>query len=202
MKLLYTDPKKRRLQQIELVLFLLLSPGIYFGYLSAKEWQRFSEAQTLQTAASQELHAGNLDGALNKLQKASELYPDSPGIWEDLAVTYYLRKDHENAIQTYVKALEYHPDHGDFHRNLAMAYHNVGKHDRELEHAEIANKMVTSDELFTLRIAERARWEANGKKGRIAGTQPISPGQPDALVEDTGHHDHDHDHEHSHDHDH
>lgn len=198
MKLFYTDPKKRKLQKIEIVLFLVLSPGIYFGYLSAKEWQRFSEAQTLQAAAGQEVHEGKLESALGKLEKASKLYPDSPGIWEDLAVTYYLKQDNEKAAQTYEKALEHHPDHGDFHRNLAMAYHNMGKHDQELEHAELANKMPTSDELFTLRIAERARWEANGKKGKIAGSQPITQGEAQPIVDTSGHHDHDHDHDHDH----
>ena len=197
MKLLYTDPKKRRLQQIELVLFLILSPGIYFGYLSVQQWQRFSEAQTLQTAAGQEIHEGKLESALVKLQKASKLYPDNPMIWEDLAVTYHLNRDQENAIQTYLEAIEHHPEHGDFHRNLAMAYHDLGKHDQELVHAEQANKLPTSDELFTLRIAERARWEANGKQGKIAGSQPLSEGNAPNVE---GHDNHDHGHDHDHDH--
>lgn len=176
MKLFYTDPKKRRLQQIEILLFIILSPGLYFGYIGIDKWQRFSEAQELQQQASVAVHEGKLDEGLEKLEQAVKVYPEYPDAWEDLAVTYFLKQDHKKSLATYQKAIEHHPDNGDLHRNLAMAYHFVGDHQKELVHAEMANTMKTSDELFTLRIAERARWEANGKKGRITGTKPLKNG--------------------------
>lgn len=186
MKLFYKDPKKKKLQRVQLFVLLLMSPGFYFGFLSAQTWRSFSLASDLHHQAAAEIHQGEFESASANLEKAVSIFPEQASMWSDLALSYSLSGKHEQSLNTYQRAIELLPEDGDLHRNLAMAYHDIGEHQKELHHAELANTLPTSDELFTLRVAERARWEANGKQGKIVGSQPL----------EVEHHHHDHGHDH------
>ena len=141
-KLVYTDPKKKKLQQFEFLLLAILLPlGLFYGGKTFDEWQRFKKAEALYKEASALCHAGDYEQGIPKLQAALEAYPPYYAVWEELGVSYHMRGEHEKELETYRAATAALPENGNLHRELATAYH----------------------ELFTGHILDRAQKEANGE---------------------------------------
>ena len=164
MKLIYTDPKKKKLQRIEIILMaLLLPPGLFFGARSMAEWQSFKKAEVSYHQGAELLHAGQYKEGASKLEEAVEQYPKFYAAWEELAVSYHMKGEHQKEVDAYVRAIKVLPQSGNLHRELATAYHEIGEHEKELEAAELALAMENTDPLFTQRVAERARKEASGE---------------------------------------
>lgn len=164
LKLVYTDPKKKKLQQFEVLLLAILLPlGLFYGGKTFDEWQRFKKAEALYQEASALCHAGNYEQGIPKLQAALEAYPPYYAVWEELGVSYHMRGEHDKELETYKAATEALPENGSLRRELATAYHELGKHEKELEAAKLAVTLPNSDELFTSHILDRAQKEANGE---------------------------------------
>ena len=163
-KLVYTDPKKKKLQQFEFLLLAILLPlGLFYGGKTFDEWQRFKKAEALYKEASALCHAGDYEQGIPKLQAALEAYPPYYAVWEELGVSYHMRGEHEKELETYKAATAALPENGNLHRELATAYHELGQHEEELEAAKLAINLPNSDELFTGHILDRAQKEANGE---------------------------------------
>ena len=170
-KLVYTDPKKKKLQQFEFLLLAILLPlGLFYGGKTFDEWQRFKKAEALYKEASALCHAGDYEQGIPKLQAALEAYPPYYAVWEELGVSYHMRGEHEKELETYRAATAALPENGNLHRELATAYHELGQHEKELEAANLAVTLPNSDELFTGHILDRAQKEANGRRKSSALT--------------------------------
>ena len=186
-KLLYTDPKKKKLQKIEVILMGVLLPvGLFYGGRSLAELQRFKEAEALHEQAAEFCHAGNYDQGIPTLQAALEIYPEYYAVWEELGVSYHMLGQHEKEAETYLAATQALPENGSLHRELATAYHELEKHDKELESAQLAANLPNSDPLFTSRVLERAQKEASGDYK----TQELE--RPHTHEVQDAHHDHEH----------
>lgn len=164
MKLIYTDPKKKTLQKIEIILMvLLLPPGLFFGAKSFAEWQRFKQAEATYHQAAELIHAGKYQEGALKLEETVARYPQYYAAWEELGVSYHMKGDHQKEVDAYERAIKALPESGNLHRELATAYHEIGEHEKELKVGELALDLDNSDPLFTQRVAERARKEASGE---------------------------------------
>lgn len=164
MKLLYSDPKKRKLQRVEFALISVLLPlGLYFGTNAFIRWTKFSHAEELARQADVLSHEGRSKESSEALERAVEIYPEYVSAWQALAVSYHLRHNFMAAHDAYERAVEANPGNGDLYRDLATSYHYIGKHDEELEAAKKAIVLPTSDPLFTHRVYDRALREASGE---------------------------------------
>lgn len=219
-KLVYTDPKKKTLQKIEIAFMAVMLPiGLYCGGLALKDYSDFKKAEVLAHEASELTHVGQYDLGIPKLITALEIYPEYYSAWEELGVSYHMSGDHQKEVESYEKAIQALPGSGNLHRELATAYHEVGEHEKELEMATLAAGLPNSDPLFTQRILQRAIKEASGEistetverpthfdedlHNQLHGVTPQPGATPaPANTEDHSGHSHDgHDHE-GHDHDH
>ena len=206
MKLLYTDPKKKTLQKIEIVLMILMLPiGLVWGYGAFRDFQEYKKAEALYMEADVLLHQGNSDEAILKLEKAVAIYPDFYAAWEDLGVAYHMQKDLDKSLDAYERAVKAVPDSGNLRRELATAYHYSGQHKKELEQAKIAVTLPNSDALFTGKVLEMAMKENSGEVKVEEGKRISPPGLPaDSNEQSGGDHDdhsgHDHDDHSGHDH--
>lgn len=195
MILTYKDPKKKKLQMLEIIaMILLLPPGLYYAYGAYTDWKVFKEAEAIYKEASDLLHAGRYDEGIPKAEEALAIYPTYYGPWEDLATAHHMMGNHELEVATYVRAIAVLPESGSLHRGLATSYHEVGQHEKELEHAKKATTLVTTDPVFTNRILMRAQKEASGE----VSTDVIE--RPDAghFKKPEEAHDHGDGHDHSH----
>lgn len=190
MKLVYTDPKKKKLQQIEMIVVLLFLPvGLFYGWGAFADWQNFRQAEKLFQEASEIMHQGKYKEATPKLEAALEAYPEYYAVWEELGVSYHFLGEHQKEMETYLKGTEALPENGNLHRELAFVYHELGEHEKELASAKRAVELPNSDPLFTLRTLQRAEKEASGEVVVEELERSNSNKAP-------------HDHEASHDHDH
>lgn len=173
MILLYKDPKKRKLQIVEIILMiLLLPPGLYWAYQSYVSWNNFLKAEAIYTEASEMLHRGDLKEGIAKMDQALLIYPQFYAPWEELAVTHHLMNNHELERDTYERGTLALPQNGDLRRELASVYHELGEHGKELESAQLASSLENRDPLFTSKVLNRAQREASGEISTEAITRP------------------------------
>lgn len=195
MKILYSDPKKRKLQRFELVLVAVLLPlGLFFGTKAFIRWTKFSHAEEYARQADVLSHEGRSKEASEALERAVEVYPEYVGAWQALAVSYHLRHNFIAAHDAYERAVEANPGNGDLYRDLATSYHYIGKHAEELEAAKRAIVLPTSDPLFTHRVYERAQREASGeipKEKLIIDNASLVRAIELGSIPEHAHHDHD-----------
>ncbi len=183
----YKDPKKRRLQQVEILLLLVSLPFVLvLGAKSAKSLADFREAEAYYQAGDEALHLGKVDEAMISFDKALAIYPDYYGAWEGLGASLHLTGEHERELDVYRRAVVALPEKGELHRELASTYHEVGDHKAELRQIRIAAKILGPDEIFTCRLLSRAEREDDGrlplpdpKKLNAPGVQNV-PSSPQA----------------------
>ena len=80
------------------------------NYEMAYDKKVSSEAESLHNEARQFGQAGKYDSAISKLQQAIQLQPDWPYPPYDLAFTYLLKGDFDNALAFYQKTDQLAPD--------------------------------------------------------------------------------------------
>lgn len=159
----YRDPKKKNLQRVEILLMLLALPvALIWGARSYTEWTNYQQAEALLVEGDQHLHAGQSEKAVASLEKAISLYPEFYGAWEALATTWHMKNHHDKELDAYQRAVEILPERGELHRELGAAYHENGDHKKELEHLTVALAILGKEEIFTLRLLDRATREAAG----------------------------------------
>lgn len=202
----YKDPKKKRLQQIEVLLLLVSLPFVLvLGSKSAKSFADFREAEAYYQAGDEALHAGKVDEAMRLFDKALEVYPEFYGAWEGLGASLHLRGEHERELDVYRRAVTAIPEKGELRRELATAYHEVGDHKAELREIRIASEILGTDEIFTSRLLSRAEREGDGRlpipdpdKMRAPGVQKVPDSAKTEFLrpafEHEEHHDHSEDH--------
>jgi tetratricopeptide (TPR) repeat protein len=163
-KLAYTDPKKKTLQKIEIILMVIILPiGLFYGAKTYKQWSDFKTAEAFAVEAAELTHVGRYDEGIPKLKQALEAYPPYYAVWEELGLSYHMLGDHQKEMESYLAATKVLPEHGNLFRELATAYHELGMHDKELEAAKKAVALPNTDPLFTRRVLERATKEASGE---------------------------------------
>ena len=71
-------------------------------------------------------NSGQMDAAMEKLNKALEMDPKQPNILAHLADCYFQKGQYDLAIETYKKAVEINPLDGNIHTNLGNVYVKKG----------------------------------------------------------------------------
>lgn len=189
MELHYKDPKKRNLQRLELLIASVVLPlGLVWGGQAFFEWSAFRQAEQHFLEGQRQLAKGELQPALENLEKCLGIYPKYHGAWTALGVSHHMLGDHVKELETFRRAVDVIPNNGEFHRDLATAYHETGNHQKELEHLTIAQQHLGANEFFTARLLDRARREVEGTE--------VAKGDPVSLDKGKGE-DHSHGHDHS-----
>ncbi len=159
----YKDPKKKRLQAVELaVLVMLLPVALVWGSHSYANWKAFNKAEAIYLTAEKNLHAGNYPLACQGFQETLAIYPEFYGAWEGLALAYHSTRQFEKELETYKAAVAVLPQRGELHRELGTAFHRAGDHRSELKHLTIASSLLGDKDGLTVHLLERAEREARG----------------------------------------
>jgi tetratricopeptide (TPR) repeat protein len=82
--------------------------------------RKHAEAAYYNKIAISELLLGHLAEAEKAAKKAVRKDKHLAEAWNNLAVSYYMRKKSEDAIHTYERAISLRPDSASFHNNLAV----------------------------------------------------------------------------------
>ncbi len=165
----YKDPKKRWLQRIEIGLLCLLLPIAAFWVTSSTRiWLGFREAEKLYDQGELLIHQNRAREAVQYFEASVKACPQFLRGWQSLGVTYHFLNDHKKEAETFRRAVEVFPDEHLLHRDLATVLHEIGDHQAELEHLNIAAQLPVVDEIFMAHLLKRAKAEA-------AGTYPKTP---------------------------
>ncbi len=81
---------------------------------------------------------GDLEHALQHLEKAAQITHDDPGLFNNLANAYKRQHRYDQAISYYLKAIKIKPDYAQAHNNLATIYTLQNKYKDALQHYKIA----------------------------------------------------------------
>ncbi|MBI3926176.1 MAG: tetratricopeptide repeat protein [Armatimonadetes bacterium] len=174
MILFYKDPKKKKLQMAEITLIVLLLPFAVHWFGNAMEsWSRYQQAETFYLKGHELMHQNRLAEARIEFEKAVQLYPEFYACWEGMGVVDHYAGDHKRESETYAQAVNLMPDDPRIRRELAEACHEIGLHDQELEQIEHARRLDPND-VFTLRLLERAQREKAGTLGSEPSKHPVN----------------------------
>ena len=80
----------------------------------------------LNTTGVKYAKRGEMQKARNFFQKAMELEPENPGIWNNIGNTYYHREAWKKAIPYYEKALEINPKYSEPYLSLGVCLCHIG----------------------------------------------------------------------------
>jgi superkiller protein 3 len=98
-------------------------------------------------AGAKALEEGRLEEAEASLVKATEIKPDGPEAWINLAAVYSKQDRKEEAIAAYEKALALDAENEVLVYNLAVTYHQLGREARtandQARHTELLGKAET-----------------------------------------------------------
>ena len=76
----------------------------------------------------------NFDDAIEEYQRAASIKPDNADILNNLAISYYLNGEYENAANTLSNAVKVKsPKNGIYYNNLGLALCKLGKYDEALD---------------------------------------------------------------------
>ena len=106
--------------------------------------ERQQKANSQYDIGASELNRGNFAEALKKFEKAREINPDDPKIYDGLGLVYWYQKQYQNAIAEFKKALRLDPNFTDAHHNLGASYAQLKQWDAAIEEFNIA----TSDPFY------------------------------------------------------
>jgi Tfp pilus assembly protein PilF len=110
--------------------------GIYGCGPTLQERQR--KANNQYNIGVSELNRGNFAEALKAFEKARDINPNDPKIYNGLGLIYWYQKDYPQAVEEYKKALKIDPKNTDVHHNLGAAYAQMKQWDAALEEFKIA----------------------------------------------------------------
>ena len=83
------------------------------------------------------------DAALAYFKESIELNSDEAYVkWDHIGLTYYYKKDFENAIESYNKSLELNTENGPVWKHLGEVYVDMGNHKDAVEPFLRANELV------------------------------------------------------------
>jgi len=137
----YTDPKKKKLQIIEIVaVVILLIVGIIFIPPIIKEHQQFQTAVAFHNMGHEHLHSNNDEAALECFQAAIRTYPMEESFLE-IASIHHFKGNHEKEIEVYRDGLKSLKDSSKLRCALATEYYLQEKYDEAITESEIALKI-------------------------------------------------------------
>jgi tetratricopeptide (TPR) repeat protein len=108
--------------QRTLLFFMLLYTSI------AVVAQEGGEGKSLYETGKSFLRKGDYDNAVLVLNRAAEQDPKNMGILEDLAFTYYLKKDYSNAIVASKKLVDHSKADASSYKMLGMCYKGIAEY--------------------------------------------------------------------------
>lgn len=83
------------------------------------------DVQTLNQRANELLNAGNIDGAIARLESINDLNPNFPQTHYNLGIAYYKKGDYEKSIKSLNKAVELNKNLADAHYSLGVVYEEM-----------------------------------------------------------------------------
>lgn len=203
---IYKDPKKKKLQILEIAAAAVLIALIAFfapSYISRQ--QNYKEAVSLCETGHQLLHDNDINTAEQYFIKAIELCPEIETPYLELASIYYFRAEYEKEIETYKNAIKNIDGNTELHFALAQALFLEKRFDEALAETEKAIKLDPNDKIILklkercLKYKEHPELMYDTRRQNKNNTEDIKQ-NIQALSELEDEHDHDncHDHNHSH----
>ena len=137
----YTDPKKKKLQIIEIaaVVILLVAIAILLPPV-IKEHKDFQTAVAFHNMGHEHLHNNNNQAALECFQTAIKTYPLESSFLE-IASIHHFDGDHAKEIDVYREGLKAIKDSIKLRYSLAVEYYLQEKYDEAIAELEIAREI-------------------------------------------------------------
>ena len=137
----YTDPKKKKLQIIEIaaVVILLVAIAILLPPV-IKEHKDFQTAVAFHNMGHEHLHNNNNQAALECFQTAIKTYPLESSFLE-IASIHHFDGDHAKEIDVYREGLTAIKDSIKLRYSLAVEYYLQEKYDEAIAELEIAREI-------------------------------------------------------------
>lgn len=188
----YTDPKKKKLQIIEIVaIVILFIVGIIFIPPVVKEHQQFQTAVAFHNMGHDHLHNNNDDAALECFQAATRTYPMEESFLE-IASIHHFKGNHEKEIEVYREGLKAIKDSVKLRCAIAAEYYLQEKYDEAITELEIALKIDPYNSETKNLLEHCQKYKAHpGKRGQHKLSQ-------EELNKRYNLHDHDGCHSHTH----
>lgn len=141
----YTDPKKKKLQIIEIsVVVVLLVIGAILLPPAIKEHNDFKTAVAFHNMGHEHLHNNNDQAALECFQTAIKTYPLESSFLE-IASIHHFNDDHAKEIDVYREGLKAIKDSTELRYSLAIEYYLQEKYDEAITELEIALTINPND---------------------------------------------------------
>lgn len=141
----YTDPKKKKLQIIEIVAAIAFI--IVAAFLLPPVWQQhkaYTTAASFHNMGHEHLHNNNDDAALECFQAAVKTYPMESSFLE-IASIHHFKGNHEKEIEVYRDGLKALKDSSKLRYALAAEYYLNEKYDEAITELKIALEIDPDD---------------------------------------------------------
>lgn len=96
---------------------------------------------------------GDLECAINELEKAKKLRPQDAQIHFMLGNAYYRKKDWDSSVAKYLEAASFRPDHPDTYLNLGFSYYNIEQVSEAVEAWETGVLLSPEDRMARMALA-------------------------------------------------
>ncbi len=98
----------------------------------------YGDLKAILKEAKAYLEEGYFERARKLFLKALEKDPQNPVIYNGIGVTYYARRDFQEAMRWYKKSIDVNPEFGDGYYNIACIYSLLGKKNLAIKYLKIA----------------------------------------------------------------
>ncbi len=98
-----------------------------------KNAKRNADLQNAFNLGVEAFNASDFETAILNFSKATEVAPDEPNAWANLARSYARSDQHEKAVASYEKAIELNPSDAAYYQNLGTSYAALGQGEKATE---------------------------------------------------------------------
>lgn len=123
------------------------------------------DIEKLNKRANELMNAGDIDGAISRLESINDLNPNFSQTHYNLGVAYYKKKNYEKAITSLNKAIRLKSDFAEAYYTLGVIYEEIGINIIE------ENKKPDSKKIVTIIDSFKLAQEAYGKYVQFAKSQ-------------------------------
>lgn len=161
---MYTDPRKRTLQIIEVgLLAIAIVALILYAIPAIQDYQTFSKALAHHEKGHEYLHHDQTEEAIAEYEKAIAIYPKLAQSHEELAAIHHLSGHRDIAISVYRRAVNHIPDDEELRLCYSEALFLDGQYSASLAQAKIALALAPDDLRMQKMVARCQRFIANPK---------------------------------------
>lgn len=160
----YTDPKKKKLQNFEVVaVVVLLVVSAILLPPAIQEHKNFKTAVAFHNMGHEHMHNNNNEAALECFQTAIKTYPLESSFLE-IASIHHFNGNHDKEIEVYREGLKAIKNSIELRYSLAMEYYLQEKYDEAITELQIALEIDPNNSEVNNLLKHCQMYKANPEK--------------------------------------